>query len=84
MKGIIFTGESVRAEDGEADAMAENDWIVTTHELPPEGVEVETKIDDSQGCRNDGVRLKRKGRLWFFPDMSMYCYYTPTHWRRLS
>lgn len=24
--------------------------------------------------------LIRKGRLWFFTDMSMYVYYTPTHW----
>lgn len=23
-------------------------------------------------------------RLWFFPDMSMYVYYVPTHWRPLD
>ena len=46
----------------------------------PDGVEVETKIDDGRGCRNE-QSLTRKGRLWFFPDMSMYVYYTPTHWR---
>jgi uncharacterized protein (DUF2126 family) len=22
----------------------------------------------------------RRGRLWFFPDESMYVYYTPTDW----
>lgn len=46
----------------------------------PEGVVVETKIDDARGVRNE-QRLIRKGRLWFFDDMSMYVYYTPTHWR---
>ena len=56
------------------------DWIACKTELPPEGVEVETKIDDDGGPRNEWT-LKRKGRLWFYPDMSMYVYYTPTHWR---
>lgn len=46
----------------------------------PNGVVVETKIDDGQGVRNI-TTLKRQGRLWFFPDMSMYVYYEPTHWR---
>lgn len=46
----------------------------------PEGVEVLTKIDDSRGPRNEQT-LTRKGRLWFYPDMSMYVYYTPTHWQ---
>ena len=46
----------------------------------PEGVIVETKIDDQQGCRNQ-TTLKRSSRLWFLPDGSMYVYYTPTHWR---
>lgn len=42
---------------------------------------VMTKIHDDDGERN--VRqLKRKGRLWYFPDESMYVYYVPTHWRR--
>lgn len=46
----------------------------------PEGVVVETKIDDKDGVRNVQT-LKRQGRLWFYPDGSMYVYYTPTHWR---
>lgn len=46
----------------------------------PEGVEVATKIDDAHGARNE-TTLVRKGALWFFPDMSMYVYYRPTHWR---
>jgi hypothetical protein len=56
------------------------DWIKTFDKLPPEGVVVATKIDDAGGVRNEQP-LKRNGRLWFFPDGSMYVYYEPTHWR---
>lgn len=56
-------------------------WIKISDELPPENIVVETKIDDGKGVRNQRP-LKRKGNLWYFPDMSMYVYYTPTHWRR--
>lgn len=45
----------------------------------PEGVEVLTKIDDDKGERNV-TTLKRQGRMWWYPDGSMYVYYTPTHW----
>lgn len=64
------------------------DWTSCVDELPPLDEVVMTKIDDSQGCRNE-QRLKRFQRspecrsLWFLPDGSMYVYYTPTHWRRL-
>ena len=54
-------------------------WISVNDQLPPEGVEVQTKIRDWRGERNN-QSLKRQGRLWFFPDMSMYVYYEPTHW----
>jgi hypothetical protein len=47
---------------------------------PPEDVTVETKIDDGGGMRNQQLLFKR-GSLWWFPDGSMYVYYTPTHWR---
>lgn len=48
----------------------------------PEYEEVWTKISDFiEGDRNIQM-LKRKGSLWFFQDMSMYVYYTPTHWKR--
>jgi len=57
-----------------------SDWQRVGDTLPPDGLVVETKIDDSHGCRNE-VALMRQGRLWFFPDLSMYVYYTPTHWR---
>lgn len=45
----------------------------------PEGVAVHTMISDVNGMRNE-QKLTRKGRLWFYPDMTMYVYYTPTHW----
>jgi hypothetical protein len=61
--------------------MSTDQWIKVADELPPEGVEVDTKIDDADGTRNE-QSLKRKGSLWFFPDMSMYVYYSPTHWRK--
>lgn len=47
----------------------------------PEGRAVMTKIDDSQGVRNETVLVK-SGNLWF--DGDMYVYYKPTHWRELS
>lgn len=50
-------------------------------ESVPEGIEVETKISDHKGDRNE-ANLVKKGGLFFLPDMSMYVYYTPTHWRR--
>ena len=53
-------------------------------ETAPEGVEVMTKIDDAEfGPRNE-TSLTRKGRLWFYPDMSMHVYYQPTHWKPLE
>ncbi len=55
-------------------------WIRCDEQLPDDGVEVMTKIDDESGCRNE-QSLKRQCSLWFYPDMSMYVYYTPTHWR---
>lgn len=57
-------------------------WIKTSEKLPENGIVVETKIDDEFGCRNQ-TTLKRKGNLWFYPDGSMYVYYTPTHWRNI-
>lgn len=52
----------------------------------PEGEAVMTCIDAGKrgplGERNH-QSLVRKGRLWWFPDMSMYVYYAPTHWKPL-
>jgi hypothetical protein len=58
-----------------------DDW--KSIETAPEGVEVMTKIDDEYGCRNI-QSLRRQGRLWWFPTGSMYVYYNPTHWKRLT
>lgn len=48
--------------------------------LPNPDVDVETKIDGQGGVRNT-VKLRRHSNLWWFPDMSMYIYYSPTHWK---
>lgn len=60
-----------------------DDWFDVNQYPPPQGVEIMTKIHDSRGERNV-TTLKLKGLLWFFPDMSMYVYYAPTHWRKVS
>ncbi len=57
-------------------------WKKVSEDLPPEGILVETKIDDGKFIRNVQI-LQRIGNLWFFRDMRMYVYYTPTHWRYL-
>jgi hypothetical protein len=57
-------------------------WITCRTQLPIDGRVVETKIEDENGARNQ-CTLFRRGNLWFFPDASMYVYYTPTHWRIL-
>jgi hypothetical protein len=62
--------------------MSDESWISIIDRLPKEGVEVLTKIDNEKGCRNI-TTLRRQGNLWFFPDMSMYVYYTPTHWKEI-
>jgi hypothetical protein len=58
-------------------------WYSFNDILPPEGKTVKTKIDDEKGVRNE-QELKRKGNLMFYPDMSMYVYYTPTHWQPIQ
>jgi hypothetical protein len=62
--------------------MSESDWIECRKQLPENHVVVMTKIDDEKGPRNEQP-LKRQNNLWFYPDGSMYVYYTPTHWRSL-
>jgi hypothetical protein len=58
-----------------------NDWQPAS--TAPEGELVDTKIDDDRGVRNQ-QRLRRRGRLWFIHDDSIYVYYAPTHWKPLS
>jgi hypothetical protein len=55
-------------------------WMHISRQLPPNGVVVMTKIDESGKVRNE-QELKRVNNLWWIPDGSMYVYYTPTHWR---
>jgi hypothetical protein len=57
------------------------DWKLITQDPPKDGEVVETKIDYQNGERNI-QDLVKKGNLWFGPDMKMYVYYTPTHWRQ--
>lgn len=62
-----------------------SDWIRCNNRMPAPGVVVDTKIDNAQGVRNEQpLKLHKGGRLWFFPDDSMYVYYEPTHWREKS
>jgi hypothetical protein len=56
-------------------------WRRVADAWPPNGMVVDTKIDDEQGTRNEQP-LRRDGLLWFVPDGSMYVYYKPTHWRQ--
>ena len=60
--------------------MTNDKWEVITEVQPPQGVVVLTKIDGDGVSRNE-QDLVRKGNLWFFQDMSMYVYYTPTHFK---
>ena len=55
-------------------------WQRCADKLPPHDVVVETKIDDGRGVRNV-TKLRMYRNLWWFPDMNMYVYYSPTHWR---
>lgn len=32
----------------------------------------------------DVRELRFQDNLWWLPDMSMYVYFTPTHWKRLG
>lgn len=53
-------------------------WIRTADVMPPDG-EVVNAMDSGGHVQ----KLKRNGRLWWFPDSSMYVYFTPTCWQPL-
>lgn len=57
-----------------------SEWIAVKDHLPEDGIVVDTKIEDYVGARNYQP-LRRRGRLWFFANESMYVYYVPTHWK---
>lgn len=54
-----------------------NEWRNVTATEPPDNMEVEV-------MNNGGARLVRRRNLWFFPDFSMYVYYTPQYWRPIE
>lgn len=49
-------------------------WHNTSSILPEEGQLVEVP-------NNGGTILLYSSGLWFFPDLSMYVYYTPEYWK---
>lgn len=51
-------------------------WNKLTDKIPEEG-----KLLDTMSLSGIQQDLCRKGNLFFFPDMSMYVYYTPNLWR---
>lgn len=55
-------------------------WIKITDRRPPEKMLLKTKIVDADGKEHNQEELILSKRLWWLPDMSMYVYYTPTHW----
>lgn len=55
-------------------------WNRTNEVNPPENTLLLTKVDH-QNCSKNEQRLIKKGNLWWLEDMSMYVYYTPTHWK---
>lgn len=54
----------------------QSEWVPVQRMLPKEG---EAVLTLSEG-RSEQI-LIRKGKLWYHEDMSMYVYYTPTHWK---
>lgn len=59
--------------------MREQHWNATGERLPQEGQEVWTM--NSAG--EVGTLVYLNG-LWWFPDRSMYVYYTPQFWKAMA
>jgi hypothetical protein len=53
-------------------------WVPTEDRLPEQGVEV-----DAMDSGGNVQRLVLESNLWWFPDRSMYVYFTPKFWRPL-
>ena len=66
----------------EKERLPMGEWIAVNQRLPADRLPVNTKIHDAKGSRNE-QELVRQGNLWFFPDRSMYVYYSPTHWQEI-
>lgn len=52
-------------------------WHNTSSLRPEEGQLVEVP-------NNGGTTLRYSSGLWFFPDNSMYVYYTPEYWKAVT
>lgn len=77
-----MSGEDSHTGDTE---VAEDDgWIFCGERLPPVDTDVETRVHDAHGIRNHATLKFYHGLWWWFPDMSMHVYYSPTHWRPLQ
>ena len=74
---IAFLTLRIFAAPDRREEMDTHDWRDAA--FAPENVAVLTKIDDKDGERNVQT-LRRQGSLWWYPDMTMYVYYRPTHW----
>lgn len=58
-------------------SMIDQDWTPTEKQLPPKG-EVVLAMDSGGHVQE----LVYESRLWWFPNRSMYVYFTPKFWRR--
>lgn len=54
-------------------------WKSISEFPPPNDVVLKTCIKDENGIRNEQP-LRKRGRIWWLADGSMYVYFTPTHW----
>lgn len=79
-KGDYFLIYNQRLGYVALEKLLSSDWNAVSQISPPKNIIIQTKIDDTQGVRNE-ARLQFDGKLWWLPDRSMYVYYTPTHWR---
>jgi len=63
----------------------EEKWIAVKTELPPNGVMVDTKIDDGRGVRNVQA-LCFHNNLWWTGEGgdATHVYYSPTHWKAME
>lgn len=60
----------------------QQDWISCREQMPPEGVQVDTKIEDYRGVRNEQSMYFLNGLWWIGEGRdAMYVYYNPTHWK---
>lgn len=55
-------------------------WTLVSKEKPPFKEVVDTISPGGQQCR---LYLNDTGH-WFFPDGSMYIYYTPLMWKKIE